>query len=556
MPRFSDPAMPTNGLPVTHNPLQRINYQQPKGQIDPSLVFAQITQMFTDYGIQVIKDLTGIDISSWNAMIASLAAQSAAGQKLVSDVIAQFTAWLNPLLGIEEQKNLLAAGEFENAIALSGGVGWVWDSTVGRTQVGSAKASPTGAALTLLSNPIAVAEGQLLSVSVWVKWASVTASGQAFKLDVNTYSGDTLTGVKTIGAITDPVSTQSAWQHLSDNYTIPAGVTTVKVRLVVQDTTAGTVWFDDATVYKTTLLEQQSQQLQDDAQAKNDAFATLLTSWWATLTTPAQTWPELFASLDAAWQTYVSTNNSIVADEWATLTDIVNGLFGINPASGQLPSHKVEGLGDSWTQLGAALSGDLANAGDWAWLAQIMITWFGVSSTAHSMAVDSANTLGIRNNVPVYVGPDNTSESNMPTTSIDFTTTVAASINSTGISIIGFVRCQHDDVKGAISFLAARPASSFLYITAYKLNGATLTRLWSSAEISLLVPATKDWARYVFPPGNEIPVDPGDVLGFEFHYGNSVGALDIYGQPLASGLPNHPSAILKNIGGIPATHRA
>lgn len=546
-----DAYLPTSGLPLTKDPRNRINFQQPKAQIDPSVAMDQISQFFTDYGLQVIKDLTGIDLSSWEALTQSLAAQSSAAQQFVESLLAQLVALLNPLLGIEEQQNLLAAGAFADAAALAVGTGWSWDGTTGKTANGSAKATASGITMGLLSNEIAVAEGQILALSVWLKWSGVTASGQAFKLDINKYNGTALTGTTTIAFTNNPATNQASWQQLSGSYTIPADVTSVKVRLVVQNTSAGSVWFDDATATKTTLLQQQAQELQDAANANSAAFATLLNSWWTTITTPAQTWRDLLAALDSAWETYVETNSDIVADEWATITDIINGILGVNPDNGLISPGKVEGLGDSWTHIGAALSGDVTNAGDWAWLAQIMITWFGVSSTAHTMAVDNTNTLGIRNNVPAYVGLDNTSESNMPHTGVDFSTAVTATINSTTTSVIGLVRCQHDDIKGAISFLAARPAGA-LYVNAYKLDQSTndLIYLWSSADIRLLVPTTKDWARYVFTGGDEIPVDPGDVLAFEFQHAATSGTMAIYGQ--ASGLPNHPSAILKNVGGTRA----
>lgn len=391
-------------LQVDRNPIKQLAVEVgnlPK--TDPGKFVAAAIQFVSDYLIDAIKTVTGVDLlnpSTWpiigdlieaftgiedgdvndlgtyaNNIKTALGGLNLAdpdfdfvrwAQNFLQVIIAPLVKLLNPLLGNEENPNLLAAGAFQTAASLSPeSTGWSHDSAVGRTALGSAKFTAAGGVTgALQSNPIAVAPGQFLDVSGWVRWEGLTATGQAIKLDVNAYAstGGLVTTV-TLDAITNPAANQLAWIELDTVWTVPAGVATIRIRPAVENASAGLVWFDDLVVRKTTLLQQQAQQLEDDAQAGAQAFATLLSSWQTTLTTPAQSWPTLFAALNDAWQTYVTTNNAIIADQWATLADIIYGVLGFNPTSGQLPPSKVEGLGDSWTQLGAALSGDLAHSG-------------------------------------------------------------------------------------------------------------------------------------------------------------------------------------------------
>lgn len=240
-----------------------------QGFLSPGPAGPQLQQFFADLQADVvafIRDTTGIDLTNWDTFTASLAAADDAAQQWVQQIIAPFVALINPLLGIEEQQNLLVAGDFKDAISFSAPAGWVWDAAVGHTAVGSAKATASGVTLALVSNPIAVVEGQQLDVSVWLKWSGVTATGTAFKLDVVTYNGADLVGTTTIASVSSPATNQASWQELTDVWSAPSGVTAARLRLAVENTTAGNIWWDDATVTKLTLLQQQANDTQDSNQ--------------------------------------------------------------------------------------------------------------------------------------------------------------------------------------------------------------------------------------------------------------------------------------------------
>ncbi|WP_066901077.1 hypothetical protein [Mycolicibacterium houstonense] len=146
--------------------------------------------------------------------------------------------------------NLLTNPGFDGSAALAGAGIWAWDSTTGRNTPGSAKTTANGTMRAILSNPADVEAGQVLAPSVWVKTAAYSGSGTPIRLDVRTYNAaGTVVGTSTIAAIAGP---GAMWTQLSGSYTVPAGVSQVRLRLVVDSTaTGGDVWFDDATLAKT-----------------------------------------------------------------------------------------------------------------------------------------------------------------------------------------------------------------------------------------------------------------------------------------------------------------
>jgi hypothetical protein len=162
--------------------------------------------------------------------------------------------------------NLLIAGSFANAASLASGMtGWAWDGTQDHTGVagsGSARATANGTNRTLSSKYIAVVPtttnaagdslvGDTISVEGWVKWTGVTASGDAFKINLLTYSGTTNVSTISIGKITSPAAT-GGWTKISGSYVVPAGVNNVALQIqVMSSVTAGSVYWDDLSLAKT-----------------------------------------------------------------------------------------------------------------------------------------------------------------------------------------------------------------------------------------------------------------------------------------------------------------
>lgn len=140
--------------------------------------------------------------------------------------------------------NLLTNPAFDGSISVLGGTVWSWDDDDGRTTPGSVRTTANGTNKVLLSNGVNVLPGQVLSPSVWVKSSGYAGTGTPIKMSIRAYG--------TSPSTTDIESTAgpgSTWFELNGTYTVPEGVSQVKIRLSVGATaTAGDIWFDDATL--------------------------------------------------------------------------------------------------------------------------------------------------------------------------------------------------------------------------------------------------------------------------------------------------------------------
>lgn len=156
----------------------------------------------------------------------------------------------NPKAG--EEPNELKNGSFDGDVSLESDE-WEHDPTVGRTKPGSARTTGNGNRRQLLSNTIAVAEGQKLDVDGWARWSGVSrsAAGPAFTIELLLFRDGAETGTVKIGSIDSP-GANAGWTHIQGaTWTVPADVDTVIVAIAVEATvTGGTVWFDDLRAVK------------------------------------------------------------------------------------------------------------------------------------------------------------------------------------------------------------------------------------------------------------------------------------------------------------------
>lgn len=482
---------------------------------------------------------------------------------------------------------------FANGASIAGtgwaGGGWSWDSAMSwEGSGGSAKTVADGTLKALGGVMVPVQPGQTVAVGETsadgstittapvVQWAALAAaSGVPIQFQLIPYSGAEGSRVAgtpfVLAQSTSLGANQSSWLPLtlvtdSGNhvaagvYTVPSsGVTAIQARLVVNSvTTAGSVWWNNCDLviaggYLPSIAAGVTE-LQEDATASNVANQTFLQAIENAVID--YTDPVTFlTAIGTAYQIWASTQSGLAADEFATLEQMFDLAIGIDPNTGLMQALRVQGveglqtLQDTITtlitQLGAALDGDPADAGGFAWLAQLLNALGVKSDDAHTLATNAADALAYPNNAASYVGPDDTSEANMPTASVNWST--AAVTLSSSLAAIGLVRCTKANTKGAISFLAEQGSATAFYLSAFKLDKTTgdLTYLWTSPNIITLIPTSKGWARYVFSSAEDIPVGAGDVLAFVFLAVG--GGATLYGQP--SGVPNHPSAVTANWGG-------
>lgn len=223
-----------------------------------------------DQFVEWLKDTTGIDLSSAVSFVDWLVDQI---HDLLDVDLANLPEFIGGLLdrvrslfptsipiGLLDRStpNLLVNGTFDGVESLTAGDGWSWDSTIGRTTVGSARFDATGQRGLQLSNVVgSPTPGQTLDAELYVRWSGVPAAAE-FGGVWRWYRGDTLVSEVPMQKTTNP-SASGGWAKLAGSATVPSGVDSVCLGLVVEaSTTAGSVWFDDAVVRKpATSLPQQ-----------------------------------------------------------------------------------------------------------------------------------------------------------------------------------------------------------------------------------------------------------------------------------------------------------
>ncbi|MDP7703171.1 hypothetical protein [Mycobacterium sp. TY815] len=127
---------------------------------------------------------------------------------------------------------------------------FVWD-LIGHTADGSATVHATGTEHGLQGSVVPVEAGQTFDLAAWVTWTGVSATGSPFALQVLTDTG----AITDVAAVASP-GASGGWAQIAGSYTVPSGVETIRIRLCVKDSaSAGQVWFDDATIRRTSLMQ-------------------------------------------------------------------------------------------------------------------------------------------------------------------------------------------------------------------------------------------------------------------------------------------------------------
>lgn len=296
---------------------------------------------------QLLSSVTGLPLSTWPTIPEIVdGAKNLLGA--IGKGIEQLLSGVIPIgLLSRTTPNLLANGGFDGAVSIVEGEGWFWDEAVGRTSPGSARFEASGVAGLQLSTPVQVAEGQKIEDEVWVRWASLSASGTAMRLQRRWYLGSTLVSTDEVGAITDP-GPSADWTRLHGAATTPAGVDSVCLALLVEAAvTSGRVWFDDGSLVKptTSLPQQWISGLVDALGALGDDIADAI-AWIKSLIEKitGRAWATIADAIDGA-QTWIGQLGSI--------------LGGGNP-SNLLPSlvgHTIGTLKQTVSQIGELFDG-------------------------------------------------------------------------------------------------------------------------------------------------------------------------------------------------------
>ena len=156
------------------------------------------------------------------------------------------------------QPNLVNDASFSSSEAFQAGLGWSWDGATNASGStgGSAKLTCDGGVKYLFSNLIPATAGQQLTVSTSVKWTKGASAAATMICGVRTYNGDTVTATTAVASLA-ATGTSGGFTPISGTYTVPASTTHVRLVLGVTVGTSGTVvWFDEASLKKTALLDQ------------------------------------------------------------------------------------------------------------------------------------------------------------------------------------------------------------------------------------------------------------------------------------------------------------
>jgi hypothetical protein len=286
-------------LPVTHNALERISISPHVGQIDLGQILDQWRDFIQTNLLQLIKDVTGIDLRSWDDLFGGILSetgldltgleallsgkwdilgalqQALQGIDLANpgSVLAKIVELAGQALGFKgvipvswiadvEQDLLGGSGSFLSADSVADNPAFEWDAdTPGWKSGGSVKTTANGQQNVLGSPTFDVAKAQVLNQQVAVKWSGlVTPAGSApIKAGFRPFdaSGSVLPDVF-LGEV-QPAAVNGDWQWVPvDTWTVPDGVASVaQVLVVTASATAGTIHFSDAKSWSSNILQQE-----------------------------------------------------------------------------------------------------------------------------------------------------------------------------------------------------------------------------------------------------------------------------------------------------------
>lgn len=380
--------------------------------------------------------------------------------------------------------NLLSQGEFFSLATVTPGNGWTWDDSENRTgRGGSAKVTANGTLRELFSNQtIKVAEGDKVTVSAWIKTSGYTGSGSPIVLSVVPFAGTTQQSTVTIASRAGSTS----WVQMTGAsvYVVPAGVTSIRVRLAVGATaTAGTIWWDDISVTKSGLL---GQSLVDSLVA---AWNKLWDGAFGLTGTVGKTWEDLNTALANPLgkantananhdtllgnllnlpATVIGSIVNVIVDGAASmgqfLTDLFDGLNGstgstnktvsnVKNAAGTARSQANLGVTNAATAQGAATTADGKAQGAIDGINQAVTGATGTGATAGTVATNITTVKNTATGAASDASSSLTKHTNLLTSlrggyTIDIINTTSTWTKPTGISEL-FVVCFGGGAKGS-----------------------------------------------------------------------------------------------------------
>jgi len=280
------------------------------------------------------------------------------------------------------QPNLVNDAAFSSSEAFQAGQGWTWDGATNASgsSGGSAKLTCDGGVKYLYSNLIPATAGQQLTVSTSVKWTKGSTANATMICGVRIYNGASVLATTTVAQLA-ATGTSGGFTPITGTYTVPASTTHVRLVLGVTTGTAGTsVWFDEASLKKTSLLGQGL------VSGLETTISDLL---------PQGTFKTL---LDTVAQRTGATVQQV--------QDVINGKYkpgdplnGLWITAGNISSAFIEELRKTWSATyGSVVNGDPFGAVGYQDLANALAGWGRNFTALQSQISELAGTVNIAKN--------------------------------------------------------------------------------------------------------------------------------------------------------------
>lgn len=409
----------------------------------------------------------------------------------------------------DTQSDLWPLGIFPDADSVAGNGIWVFDPEVSRTadSTGSVKVVADGTMKALRGVSTTVVPGQQFSPSVFMRRDGYAGTGTPVQFHVAEYIDDVLVNIAEV-VVYGPPSASGGWVELTGIYTVPAGVNTIKPRLVVtDDATAGTLHFDDASPGN-------------------------VTGKWSGLPSAVQEGVE-------RWQLLVDSifNAATGGSRFGALVeDVFDALKNINPANvGGV--NGPDNIADSIREmLDSIVGGAVGQQGSGASNADAFNIFKAIGTYA-GLGQASWDVLGVRDNSPVDEGLLPGSEANFNLTVANASLTVTPTV-----SLITTFRVKRSAPLGVVEWLGCGTSG----VTAFYLNirkrnvfGARELVFHSDNLVGdLIAGSTPGWESCVLD--EPIARKAGEDYEYEFV---TVGANHtIKGISFTDTIPDHPSA--------------
>jgi hypothetical protein len=377
---------------------------------------------------------------------------------------------------------------------------WTWDGTQGPGGLfTSVFTTAAGVLRELLSNLIAVAPGQSLSISGNAQWSGFTGAANSIMLTVAKFDPvGLLMGYDTIASVASPGTASGGWNLLSHNYTVPTGVAGIQARPVVTPgATAGKVWFGKLSVKQTaTTLFGGLVPLLDASKIGSGTFPLDMTG--------------VQPLMDTIFQTL--TGSGVTGTGFPDIASVLELIpFGNVMGIGG-PADLGGSIQSTWDQL---ISGLVGSVGTGAGLSDLFNIGNQVSSKA-SRGAAGWDILGIRNNKSLKTGFLPSSQSNISLDKLALAASMPTVPVTQSTALTNYERIGEAIDIGAVSWQGAGTTNvTACFVNLYKMDQTSGVNNLVHQSANIVGSLSATMAPVVYSLPSSVHFDPAEILGVE-----------------------------------------